>query len=146
MLLFAALLLLLTISIIDLRTQTIPDVCSVALLITALLYNKATSTFDLSGAVLGVGFFGVLWLLGRGKWIGDGDILLGAGIGTLLGSWKLMAACLLVTYSIGSLATVALLISHYKQRGDRIAFVPFLTIGTVTTMLFQDRLDLLIRF
>ena len=136
--------LLLTIALIDMRTHTISDAHNIPLIVLAFGYQISLGMFEWTGAVLGAAFFAVLWTLSRGKWIGSGDILLGAGIGALLGPWQMMAACLLITYVVGALIASVLLLTGKVKRGDYVPFAPFLALGTLLTLVFRDRIILLI--
>ncbi|MDP6561880.1 MAG: prepilin peptidase [Candidatus Peribacteraceae bacterium] len=138
--------LLLIIAIIDLYTHSISDVLNIPLLLLAIAYSVNLGHFALSGIALGAGFFGLQWLLSRGKWLGSGDIILGAGTGALLGDWQHMAVCLFLTYIIGGVLASVLLVSGRIKRGQYVAFGPFLALGTVVSIFFQARIDTFIAF
>lgn len=139
-----ALWLLFIISVIDVRTQTISDMLSIPLCIFGALYSWEIGAFSFGGAMLGVGFFGGMWLLSRGRFIGSGDILLGAGIGFLVGSWQMMMACIMATYIIGALVATALLVSGKMNRKSTIPFAQFLALGALFVVICHDRLSILL--
>jgi len=55
-----------------------------------------------------------------------------------------MAICLFVTYVLGALIVCVLLLMRIVHRGGHVAFAPFLALGTLFTVVFSDRVDLLI--
>jgi prepilin signal peptidase PulO-like enzyme (type II secretory pathway) len=135
-----ALWLLFIISVIDIRTKTISDALSIPLCIFGMLYSWEIGGFFFGGALLGIGFFGGLWAVSKGKFIGSGDILLGAGIGFLVGSWQMMMVCIMATYIIGALVASTLLISGKMHRKSTIPFAQFLALGALFVIVFHDRL------
>ncbi len=77
---------------------------------------------------LAVLFFGGQNILSRGRWLGLGDVWLGAAMAAILG-WPLIAAAVYLSYVLGgSIAAVGLL-SHRLRRGDRLPFAPALIAG-----------------
>src|SRR3989344_499500 len=95
--------LLLLIAVMDFRTQCISDVVNFPLLILSIAYGFSLGRYDIGGMLLGGGFFGGLWLVSHGKWIGSGGVILPLGIGALLGGFGMMLACLFITYILGAL-------------------------------------------
>lgn len=145
LLLALALWLLLVISIIDFHTQTISDAFSIPLLLVGALYSLLALQFSFVSILIGGGFFGVLWIVSRGKWIGSGDILLGAAIGALVGPSRMIIACLFLTYIVGALILSVLLLLGVVKRKSYIAFAPLLSLGALLTIVFQDRIETLLR-
>jgi prepilin signal peptidase PulO-like enzyme (type II secretory pathway) len=144
LLLALCLWLLLLIAFIDYKTHTISDLLNLPLLVLAIAYSLLIGQLQTTGIIIGAGFFGVQWVLSRGKWVGSGDIILGAGIGALMGSGERMVACLLLIYIIGGIIAGALLITHKVQRGQYVPFAPFIVLGTIAAIALQTRIDLLI--
>lgn len=79
------------------------------------------------------GLYAALWLFSRGKWVGDGDIYLGAGIALFLGDWRLAFVSLFVANLIGTLYVLPALFSRKLGRGSQVPFGPFLIIGGIVT-------------
>ena len=129
--------LLLLIAIIDLHTQMIPDTLNIPLLLGSIFYTSFFSDLDVLALILGGGFFGLQWIISRGKWVGSGDIILGTSIGALLGSWRLTIYWIAVSYCIGAAVVCYFLATGKKTRKDRIAFGPFLVIGVILVMVFE---------
>ena len=136
-----ALWLLLIISIIDLRTRTISDGLNIPFVVTGACYSYLVGTFSLSGMALAGVFFGGLWLASKGRWIGSGDVILGFGIGAMLGSWSMTLASLMLTYIIGAIIILILLITRVITRQHYVAFAPFLAIGVFMTIAFRECVD-----
>jgi len=129
--------LLLLIAIIDVKTQTVPDVLSIPFVTGAILYAVGSGQFDHLAMILGAGVFAAQWILSRGMWVGSGDIILGAGVGALLGHWTAVIHWLVASYVLGSIVVSILLVTGKKTRKDRIAFAPFLVVGLLVVMIFE---------
>lgn len=134
-----ALWLLFVIAIIDLQTQMISDGISIPFIVVSGVYMLSLGHIDIGGLLVGVGFFGGLWVISSGKWIGSGDILLGAGIGLLMGSWQMMLMLLGITYVVGSLIVSGLLLAKKISRKSYVAFGPFLFLGTLITIALHQK-------
>lgn len=93
----------------------------------------------LIGGAVGGGFFLALSLLSRGTWVGGGDIKLGALIGLLLG-WPYVIAAFILAYVIGTLYSVALLLSRQATLKSVIPFGPMLVTSFFLTAYYGDRL------
>ncbi len=100
----------------------------------------------LLGLTIGAGFFLLQFVLSKGKWIGGGDIRLGALMGVILG-WPLILIGLFIAYVTGALFSLPLLLAKKKQMGSQIPFGTFLALATVFTMYWgQDALDWYLTF
>ncbi|MBI3618844.1 prepilin peptidase [Candidatus Peregrinibacteria bacterium] len=137
-LLMFALWLLLLIALCDLDTGLIPDGLNVPLVICAMLFTFFHSGVMLSGISLALFFFGGQWLLSRGRWIGSGDVILGAGIGALLGSWTAVLVFLFLAYVSGAFAASVFLLTHRKTTADTLVFGPFMAIGAMGALFFGE--------
>ncbi len=93
----------------------------------------------LIGAIIGGGFFWLQYVLSRGKWIGGGDIRLGAVMGLMLG-WKILLAALFVSYLIGSIIGLILVASSKKKWQSRLPFGVFLTISTFLAFIWGSEI------
>ena len=136
----AALWLLLVIAVIDFQLHVIPDAFTAALVAIGVLLNLSMGVSPVPGMLLGGGFFALLWAASRGRWIGSGDVLLGAGVGALLGDWRFTAAALFFTYVVGAAIASVLLASGKLHRGSAVAFGPFLALGTLLTILWSEKI------
>lgn len=86
-----------------------------------------------AGIVLGVGWFGLQYVVSRGRWIGGGDIMIGFFIGATLGLGKTILA-LGCAYVLGGSYGLMLLVTKKKARKDQIAFGTFLAASTLAAL------------
>ncbi|KKU80426.1 MAG: Type 4 prepilin-like protein leader peptide-processing enzyme [Candidatus Peregrinibacteria bacterium GW2011_GWA2_47_7] len=91
------------------------------------------------GLCIAVGFFGIQILLSKGKWVGMGDLRVGAFMGVILG-WKLTIVALFVSYVLGSVVALIVALHRKKIIGIKIPFAPLLVTGTVITMFFGEKI------
>ncbi len=143
LLLAFSLWLLLLIALIDWKTQTISDALSLPFIALSALYSAVAGTFMLSGMLVGVSFFGVQWIISRGRAVGSGDIILAAGIGLLVSTAGMMIVCLMITYIVGAMIIIVLLLCKKVHAGGHVSFGPFLALGAFITLAFQERITLL---
>ncbi|EKD63630.1 MAG: hypothetical protein ACD_51C00244G0002 [uncultured bacterium] len=100
----------------------------------ALVFEEAPGIVSaLIGAVIGAGFFLAQFLLSKGKWVGGGDFRIGAFMGALLG-WQMTLTALAVSYVIGSMVSIPLLLFGKKKMKEKIALGPFLVAGTFVAL------------
>lgn len=131
---------LILVFVIDLERYLILDSVTLpaaALALAAnLLLGLPWATLVLGG-ILGGAFFGLQYLLSRGRWIGDGDIRLGVLLGVMLG-WKLLLVTLMLAYGVGSLVGLALVSTGRKQLGSRLPLGTFLAGGGIIALLWGE--------
>lgn len=135
-LLFSALL---TVSVIDLYHQIIPDVITLP----GIIIGLGASAFFLSsgiksallGTLLGGGLFFVIAVASRGG-MGGGDIKLIAMIGAFLGLTDVLITIVLASF-VGSLVGIFMMIVYSKGRKYKIPFGPFLAIGGLMSLFFK---------
>ena len=91
--------------------------------------------FNLLGAVaiLG-GTYLVLYLLSKGKWVGDGDWILGVALGLALGDSWLALILLFLANFIGCVVMM-------PRKQKKIAFGPFLVVAFVIVITFAEYLS-----
>jgi len=88
------------------------------------------------GVVVASGFFYLLYMGSRGKWIGGGDVKIGIVIGLLVGGpWPALLV-LYVASVLGTLVSLPLLANKKVDRTSLIPFGPFLLFATVVVQLF----------
>lgn len=94
------------------------------------------------GAVLILGgLYLILYLVSRGKWVGNGDWILGAIIGLVLGeSWL----ALIVLFLANFIGTLVMYPAVKKRKDSKIYFGPFLVVAFVITLVFSGFFNSLI--
>jgi len=133
---------LIVIFVFDHLHQLILDKVTVPLMIIAIIFIfvlKLNWSEHLLAGVAGAAWFGWQYAISKGKWIGGGDIRLGAVMGLLLG-WPGLLVALFLAYILGAIVSIYLLISKKSERGSQIAFGTFLSFATVVTWLYGDQL------
>jgi prepilin signal peptidase PulO-like enzyme (type II secretory pathway) len=129
--------------VLDLRWYVVPDEVTLPLILFALAANLALGfawTSLALGVFIGGGLYLSLWALSQGRWVGAGDIRLGALLGAMLGATGTLLA-LYLAYLIGGAVAVALLASGRKGLKGRLPMGTFLTTGAFFVMLFGDHLE-----
>ena len=122
-----------TLSFYDIIFQEIPDEISIPTVIivglVSLFGHLHNPTSLLIGILVPVVFFGALFLGSGGKWLGGGDVRIGAIMGLLLG-WPNIITGLFLGYLLGSIYSLFGLLSGKLNRKSPIPFGPFLFLGT----------------
>lgn len=107
-------------------------------------YMKVDDSFEalISGFVLSLFF----WLMNKitQRWrgvdgFGMGDILLAPSLGLLLG-WPRIVPGIMLSFIFGSLVAIFLLATKRSKLGEYLPFGPFLLLGTVTALIYGNRL------
>lgn len=93
-------------------------------------------------ALLAAGLYGgiylILYLISRGKWVGDGDWLLALGIGLTLGSpWLAVISLFLANFS-ACVVMLPLMNRRKSRKNHQIYFGPFMVFAFVVTYVFAD--------
>lgn len=91
------------------------------------------------GAAAGLGFFGIQHLLSRGRWVGSGDILLGAAIGAWLG-WRSLIVALGLAYIVGALVAAGAMLARRLRLSNAMPFGPYLAAGAAVAWFFGQTL------
>jgi prepilin signal peptidase PulO-like enzyme (type II secretory pathway) len=134
--------ILTVIFIYDLRWYLILDIITVPAMIVALILNLFLE-YPLQNlflaAVIGAGFFLFQYIISRGKWIGGGDIRMGALMGFMLGYPGVITG-LMLSYIFGSIIGIILLIAGRKKMSSQIPFGTFLSAATIITLLYGQKI------
>ena len=89
--------------------------------------------------LIGGGFFLAQFLISKGRWVGGGDIRLGAVMGLMLGFPNIIAV-LGIAYVIGALWGIGLIILKRKTIKGVLPFGTFLTVSTIICLLWGDEI------
>ena len=140
--------LLLVIALIDMEHQLIYPVMVIPAIILAVMFSLLplhSSTIPqfyiaLLGGAIGTGVMLLIYLIAFVRYhganaFGFGDVYLGALMGVILGSPKVVVGILLAVY-IGGIGAVILVVAHLKTLKQIIAFGPILVIGTFVSYIW----------
>jgi len=84
---------------------------------------------------IGVAFFGVQYLVSKGRWIGSGDILIGLLMGVILGFPNIILAIFLAYFG-GAIISLILLLSKKAGSQSQIPLAVFLVPATLIAYFF----------
>ncbi len=135
--------LLIVIGFIDYKHTIIPDGLIIFGLIVGLVYRFILPLFlkleipwvdSILGLLIGGGFFLLIAIVSNGS-MGGGDIKLMGMLGFFLGFKKIIMVTFL-SFFIGAIFTLPLLLSKKKSRKDMIPFGPFIALSALVTMLY----------
>ncbi|MBN4062999.1 MAG: prepilin peptidase [Alkaliphilus sp.] len=142
---------LVVITFIDFDFKIIPDRLNVSLLVVGIIFNlllfwftcaQSTGRFDfiidgfIGFLIGGLLFLAIAVVTGA---MGGGDIKLMAVLGLILG-WQSILLITLLSFVIGAVISLILLITKIKGRKDEIPFGPFIALATYITILFGQEI------
>jgi leader peptidase (prepilin peptidase) / N-methyltransferase len=131
----------------DARHGEIPDSFSLIGALCAFILNVFINPVAwpalILAVIVGAGFFAVQYAISGGRWVGDGDILVGAMMGAMLG-WPDTLTAIFVAYFIGMFAVAILMLVRKKSLNDAIPLGPFLALGTAAVIFLPP--NFLLRF
>lgn len=150
----AVFLILLLLSVIDFRLNIIPDELNVLLFLAGIaggVFLPPISFFGfyglpfsqnlwlsrLFGFLFGALFFGLLIMATDGKGMGMGDLKLASALGFLAG-WPDILGIVVLSFIIGAVFSVILIILKRKTMKSAIPFGPFLAIGFILAFFFGE--------
>lgn len=140
---FGACLTLLVLSVIDFRTQLLPDAITLPLLWAGLAYQLLFQPLLLPSAVIGAmaGYL-VLWsfywlfkLVTGKEGMGYGDFKLLAALGAWLG-WQWLPLLLILSAGLGAVLGILLQLLVPRLRGAPMPFGPYLAVAGWIALLF----------
>jgi leader peptidase (prepilin peptidase)/N-methyltransferase len=139
--------LLIAIMISDFRYKLIPELLVVLLTILTIIYRLALVTsgimqvrdlqLALLGMVISVMSIWLLWFFSRGRAMGFGDVELMVPLSLLVG-WPNVFVALYLSFMLGGLVGVGLVLTKKKKMNHQIAFGPFLILGTFISLVWGD--------
>lgn len=136
---------LIVIFVADLKYQIIPDsmvvmgIVGVGMRLIGQIGSIGQIGATLFPALGATGFFFMLFVITRGRGIGFGDVKLGFLMGLLLGYPKIIVA-LYIAFLTGAIVGVILVITKKKSLKSAVPFGPFLIMGTVSAMVWGERI------
>lgn len=141
----ATLSILLIIAVVDYETQLIAESLMAILFglgflhrVLNIVLGKSPWLFELKegglGLLIGGGILLLILILSKGG-MGDGDVFLMGALGLALGIEKTLLT-LFLSFVIGALCSVILLLTKKKTRKDAIPFGPFIALAFCVTIFF----------
>ena len=150
--LFAAILswALLSLTMIDIDHQYLPDQITLPLLWLGLILNLNNMYTDINSAVIGaIAGYLTLWsvyqlfkLITGKEGMGFGDFKLLGMFGAWLG-WQLLPAIILISTLIGSIVGILLIVLKQHEKGKPIPFGPYLAGAGWVAMIWGNQLNAL---
>jgi len=143
----------------DLKYHLISDYLLIALFIFSLLYRVMPNLFrhpiivneilkqvqnDIVLALIVALPIFLIYYFSKERAMGLGDVYLTAIMGFLLG-WKAGFMALYIAFVTGAIFGIGLIILQRKKIKSKIAFGPFLVIGTVTMLFWGERIITIIK-
>ncbi len=125
---------LLVIVVADLKYQIIPDSMVVAGVV-GVIGSIGVIGENVLAALSASAFFFVLWLITRGRGMGLGDVKFAFLMGLMVGFPHVVLASYLAFLTGAGAGVILILLGRRKLKG-RIAFGPFLVLGTVIAHLW----------
>lgn len=136
-------LVVLAITLIDIDHGVIPDSLLIVLGVFSVLIVLGSPGAVLPHVISGLvafAFFLAIFLATRGKGIGFGDVKYSLFIGFLLSPIGLIIA-FYTAFLTGALISIILIVQGRKKfKGGSIAFGPFLSLGIIVALLFENQI------
>lgn len=126
--------LTLSIFVIDVENQVIPDELTFILIILGLILSKSLIVYLFPAFLLPLPLL-LLYLITKGKGIGLGDVKLAIPIGLFLGVEKGLIS-LLLAFIIGGFVSAILLLLRFANLKSKIAFGPFMLVSFWIVLIF----------
>ena|SRR3990167_373801 len=105
------------------------------LILLEILIARSLILPHIYGLIIGAGFFFILVVIGKGKWMGGGDILVGGLVGFWLG-YPLISTVLLLSFILGAIYGGLLLATKKATLKTAVPFAPFIIISSILTLLY----------
>jgi len=127
--------------------MVIPDILVFMILVATIVYKFLLflifeKNLNLINSFLGLLVSGLLFILiifmSKGG-MGDGDVILISSLGFILGIKKILLTILL-SFIIGAIFSIFMLISNIKGMKDPIPFGPFIILGFIISLIWGDQI------
>jgi prepilin signal peptidase PulO-like enzyme (type II secretory pathway) len=136
---------LIVIFVSDLKYHLISDYILLALFIFSFIFhlsNKGTVdqwiNFLISTLIVAFPIW-LIYFISKERAMGLGDVYLSAAMGFLLG-WKEGLLALYIAFITGAIFGLTLILLKNKKLKSKVAFGPFLVIGTIIMLFFSDNI------
>jgi prepilin signal peptidase PulO-like enzyme (type II secretory pathway) len=133
----------------DLRYRIIPNAAVLFLVFSGvglraldrliIMEAKDMLWWDIGAALALALFFAGIWFVTQGRGIGLGDAKLVLGTSLVVG-FPVSLAAVLISFWLGALAGIALVLARYKSLKDQIPFGPFILAGTAFAYFFSEKI------
>lgn len=84
--------------------------------------------------LISFGFFGLQYFVSRGKWIGEGDVWLSVLLALVFPTVGKIILIIFLTYFIGALVSMVLLILKKREVGEKIPLAIFISLASIITL------------
>ncbi len=132
---------LIALAIYDIKWMILPNKMIYPFIVAALvqavfILTSAKTPFQafislIFSILIGGGLFYLVFQISDGKWIGGGDVKLGALLGLILADWELMFLTIFTASVLGTLVTLPLIATKKAKKNAHIPFGPFLIAGAI---------------
>lgn len=127
----------------DLKYHIIPDEATIAIILFTLPIVGARHALPLQDHILGGIFLFLiiylLYIITRGRGMGFGDVKFAFAMGFLLGP-KAGGIALYVSFILGGIVSLILILLNKRGMKSMIAFGPFMVIGIVLMLFFPEKI------
>ena len=132
--------IVLVMSMIDLKHYIIPDEISIFTIVSGIVFFLMIGNMSFKSLILGflvgAGFLFIIAVIGP---MGGGDIKIMAGFSLYLGLERTVLA-LMLSFILGGVIGLLLILFKIKGRKDYIPFGPFLGLGTLTAFIYFNEI------
>lgn len=104
------------------------------------VYQTGDLAATLVMTILAYGFFWMLYKLTRGRGMADGDMYVAAYVAMVVG-WPRGLLSLGISFVIGAVVGVMLILLGIKKRTDTLPFVPFMMVALVIVLLWGEQIS-----
>lgn len=139
-----AIVVMIIVFVYDFRWQLVSLVVVVPAIIIFIAFNIFLSflwwQILMAGIILG-SFFLAQYIITNKKGIGEGDIWLGVLSGVLLVDFNAIFVMVFLTYIIGSIIALSLMLVGKKKWGEKLPLGVFISVATILTLLYGSSIS-----
>lgn len=127
--------ILIIIAGIDFKSKTVVEIlvliAGLGAIVRALIIGDLNST--ILGFLAGAGFFALMVVASKEKWMGSGDIEIGGVLGIFLGYPNIILS-LIIAFVTGAIYGIMLIKKENANLKSQVPFVPFLVLGAIVSL------------